>query len=80
MEGKKFTLGAALLFEEISGKPIAQLKEYGLADLLAMLYSQEFWDVQDRPSFDEFKMMAGAWDLGELSQRLNAPFSPAAAQ
>jgi len=78
--GKKFTLGAALLFEETAGKPLASLKEYGLADLIAMLYAQEFWDVQDRPSFDEFKMMAGSWDLSELSERLNAPFSPRAAQ
>jgi hypothetical protein len=78
--GKKFTLGAALLFEEVAGKPLAELKQYGLADLLAMLYAQEFWDVQDRPSFDEFKMMAGSWDLSDLSERLNAPFSPPAAQ
>jgi hypothetical protein len=52
----------------------------GLADMLAMLYSQEFWNVNDRPSFDEFKAMAGAWDISELTQRLNGPFSQPAAQ
>ena len=52
----------------------------GLADMLAMLYSQEFWNVSDRPSFDEFKAMAGAWDISELTQRLNGPFSQPAAQ
>ena len=52
----------------------------GLADMLGMLYAQEFWDVAERPSFDEFKAMAGSWDITELTQRLNGPFSPPAAQ
>jgi hypothetical protein len=80
MEGKKFTLGAALLFEEVSGKTVTELGNLGLADMLAMLYAQEFWDVNGRPSFDEFKAMAGTWDISELTQRLNGPFSPPAAQ
>jgi hypothetical protein len=80
MEGKKFTLGAALLFEEVTGKTVTDMGNLGLADMLAMLYSQEFWNVSDRPSFDEFKAMAGAWDISELTQRLNGPFSQPAAQ
>ena len=80
MDGKKFTLGAALLFEEVTGKTVTDMGTLGLADMLAMLYAQEFWNVTDRPSFDEFKAMAGAWDISELTQRLNGPFSPPAAQ
>jgi hypothetical protein len=80
MEGKKFTLGAALLFEEVTGKTVTDMGTLGLADMLAMLYAQEFWNVTDRPNFDEFKAMAGAWDISELTQRLNGPFSPPAAQ
>ena len=80
MEGKKFTLGAALLFEEVTGKTVTDMGTLGLADMLAMLYAQEFWNVTDRPSFDEFKAMAGALDISELTQRLNGPFSPPAAQ
>jgi hypothetical protein len=53
MEGKKFTLGAALLFEEVTGKTVTDMGTLGLADMLAMLYAQEFWNVTDRPSFDE---------------------------
>ena len=80
MEGKKFTLGAALLFEEVTGKTVTDMGTLGLADMLAMLYAQEFWNVTDRPSFDEFKAMAWAWDISELTQRLNGPFSQPAAQ
>ena len=80
MEGKKFTLGAALLFEEVTGKTVTDMGTLGLADMLAMLYAQEFWNVNDRPSFDEFKAMAGSWDISELTQRLNGPFSQPAAQ
>ena len=80
MEGKKFTLGAALLFEEVTGKTVTDMGTLGLADMLAMLYAQEFWNVNYRPSFDEFKAMAGAWDISELTQRLNGPFSQPAAQ
>ena len=80
MEGKKFTLGAALLFEEVTGKTVTDMGTLGLADMLAMLYAQEFWNVTDRPSFDEFKAIAGAWDISELTQRLNGPFSQPAAQ
>ena len=80
MEGKKFTLGAALLFEEVTGKSVANMGDMGLADMVALLYAQEFWEDKDRPSFDEFKMMAGHWDLNELTQRLNGPFSQPLAQ
>ena len=80
MQGKKFTLGAALLFEEVTGKTVTDMGTLGLADMRAMLYAQEFWNVSDRPSFDEFKAMAGAWDISELTQRLNGPFSQPAAQ
>jgi len=80
MEGKKFTLGAALLFEEVTGKTVTDMGTLGLADMLAMLYAQEFWNVNDRPSFDDFKAMAGAWDISELTQRLNGPFSQPAVQ
>ena len=80
MEGKKFTLGAALLFEEVTGKTVTDMGTLGLADMLAMLYAQEFWADKDRISFDEFKAMAGAWDISELTQRLNGPFSQPAAQ
>jgi hypothetical protein len=80
MEGKKFTLGAALLFEEVTGKTVTDLGTLGLADMLAMVYAQEFWADKDRISFDEYKLMAGAWDISELTQRLNGPFSQPAAQ
>ena len=68
------------MFEEVTGKTVTDLGALGLADMLAMLYAQEFWNVSDRPSFDEFKAMAGAWDITELTQRLNGPFSQPAAQ
>jgi hypothetical protein len=58
MEGKKFTLGAALLFEEVTGKTVTDMGTLGLADMLAMLYAQEFWNVTDRPSFDELPQLS----------------------
>ena len=49
----KFTLGAALLFEEISGKGVKSLgEEMGLADMVKLIYAQQYWDKADRPSLE----------------------------
>ena len=80
MEGKKFTLGAALLFEEITGGSITDMSKPKIGDMVAMLYAQENWDNDNRPSYEEFKKAISSEDLATLTQRLNGPFSQPAAQ
>mgnify|MGYP000099876549 FL=1 len=75
-----FTLGAALLFEELTGGSITDMSKPKISDMVAMLYAQEYWDKEDRPTFDQFKKDISGEDLSNLTQRLNGPFSQPAAQ
>jgi len=75
----KFTLGAALLFEELTGGSITDMSKPKISDMVAMLYAQEYWDKDDRPTFDQFKKDISGEDLSNLTQRLNGPFSQPAA-
>lgn len=77
--GNKFTLGAALLFEEITGKSVTDMTSPKIGDMVAMLYAQEYWDNDNRPTFEQFKKDISAEDLSELTKRLNGPFSQPAA-
>ena len=76
----KFTLGAALLFEELTGGSITDMSKPKISDMVAMLYAQEYWEKDDRPTFDQFKKDISGEDLSNLTQRLNGPFSQPAAQ
>ena len=78
--GTKFTLGAALLFEELTGGSITNMTSPKLGDMVAMLYAQEYWDNDSRPTFEQFKKDISGEDLSELTKRLNGPFSQPAAQ
>lgn len=78
--GKSFTLGAALLFEEITGKSVTDMSSPKIGDMVAMLYAQENWDNDNRPTFDQYKKDISGEDLSELTKRLNGPFSQPAAQ
>tara|TARA_R110002167_G_scaffold102002_3_gene265042 strand:- start:591 stop:833 length:243 start_codon:yes stop_codon:yes gene_type:complete len=80
MEGKKFTLGAALLFEEATGKSVTELAKPGISDVVAMIWAQENWDNEARPSLAEYTKSLAGKDLSEVTQALNSPFSQAAAQ
>jgi len=75
----KFTLGAALLFEDLTGKSVTEMTSPKIGDMVAMLYAQEYWDKEDRPTFDQFKKDISGEDLSNLTQRLNGPFSQPAA-
>jgi hypothetical protein len=75
----KFTLGAALLFEELTGGSITDMSKPKISDMVAMLYAQEYWDKEDRPTFDQFKKDISGEDLSNLTKRLNSPFSQPAA-
>ena len=75
----KFTLGAALLFEDLTGKSVTEMTSPKIGDMVAMLYAQEYWDKDDRPTFDQFKKDISGEDLSKLTQRLNGPFSQPAA-
>ena len=77
--GKKFTLGAALLFEEITGKSVSDMSSPKIADMVAMLYAQEYWDKDDAITFEQFKKDISSEDLSTLTKRLNSPFSQPAA-
>ena len=77
--GKSFTLGAAMLFEEITGKSVTDMKAPKIGDMVAMLYAQEYWDKDDRPTFDQYKKDISSEDLSTLTKRLNGPFSQPAA-
>lgn len=78
--GKSFTLGAAMLFEELTGKSVTEMDTSKIGDMVAMLYAQEYWDKDDRPTFEQFKKDISSEDLSELTKRLNSPFSQPAAQ
>lgn len=78
--GTKFTLGAAMLFEELTGKSVTEMTSPKIGDMVAMLYAQEYWDKDDRPTFEQFKKDISSEDLSELTKRLNSPFSQPAAQ
>lgn len=80
MEGRKFTLGAAILFEEITGKTVTSMEATGIKDLVAMTYAQNYWDKDDRPSLEDYTKSIAHKSLTELSEVLNGPFSQPAAQ
>jgi hypothetical protein len=75
----KFTLGAALLFEDLTGKSVTEMTSPKIGDMVAMLYAQEYWDKDDRPTFEQFKKDISGEELSNLTQRLNGPFSQPAA-
>jgi hypothetical protein len=80
-KGQKFSLGAALLFEDLTGKRMADISEgLGLRDTIALLYCQRFWNVKERPSFEQFTEEISASDIEALPALLNAPFFPTEAQ
>lgn len=76
----KFTLGAALLYEELTGKSMTDIKNPKITDMVYMIYAQEYWDKDERPSFEEFKKEMGSKDISDISSALNGPFSPREAQ
>lgn len=76
----QFTLGAALLFEELTGKSITDMKDTKVTDMVYLVYAQQYWDKDPRPSFEEFKKEISAKDISEISSALNGPFSPREAQ
>ena len=77
--GTKFTLGAAMLFEDLTGKSVTEMTSPKIGDMVAMLYAQEYWDKDDRPTFEQFKKGISGEDLSNLTKRLNSPFSQPAA-
>jgi len=80
-KGIKFTLGAALLFEELSGKKMAELGDgLGLRETVILLYAQKYWNQSDRPTLEAFTLEMGAINVNELPALLNAPFFPTEAQ
>ena len=58
--GKKFTLGAALLFEEITGGSVTDMTKPRISDMLTMLYAQEYWDNDN--SVERLKYIINAND------------------
>lgn len=76
----KFTLGAALLFEEMTGKSMTEISNPKLTDMVYLIYAQEYWDKDDRPSFEQFKKEMSSKDISDISSALNGPFSPKEAQ
>lgn len=76
----KFTLGAALLFEEMTGKSMTEISNPKLTDMVYLIYAQEYWDKDQRPSFDDFKKEMSSKDISDISSALNGPFSPKEAQ
>ena len=80
-KGQKFSLGAALLFEDLTGKRMADISEgLGLRDTIALLYCQRFWNVKERPSFEQFTVELSAESVEALPALLNAPFFPTEVQ
>ena len=71
----KFTLGAALLFEQCTGKSVSDMSNPKMSDLVAMVYAQEFWDKADRPSLEEYTKAMADKDIADLSAALSGPFS-----
>jgi hypothetical protein len=81
MEGVKFTLGAALMFEELSGKSVKALGEdMGLNDMVKLIYAQQYWNDKNRPTLEAFTEELSAQPVEALAAYLNAPFSQPVAQ
>lgn len=76
----KFTLGAALLYEELTGKSMTDMTSPKITDMVYLIYAQEYWDKDDRPSFEQFKKEMSDKDISDISSALNGPFSPREAQ
>jgi len=76
----KFTLGAALLYEELTGKSMTDMTNPKITDKVYLIYAQEYWDKNDRPSFEQFKKEMSDKDISDVSSALNGPFSPREAQ
>jgi hypothetical protein len=76
----KFTLGAALLYEELTGKSMTDMTNPKITDMVYLIYAQEYWDKNDRPSFEQFKKEMSDKDISDVSSALNGPFSPREAQ
>ncbi len=76
----KFTLGAALLYEELTGKSMTDMTNPKITDMVYLIYAQEYWDKNDRPSFEQFKKEMSDKDISDISSALNGPFSPREAQ
>ena len=76
----KFTLGAALLYEELTGKSMTDMTIPKITDMVYLIYAQEYWDKNDRPSFEQFKKEMSDKDISDVSSALNGPFSPREAQ
>jgi len=76
----KFTLGAALLYEELTGKSMTDITNPKITDMVYLIYAQEYWDKNDRPSFEQFKKEMSDKDISDVSSALNGPFSPREAQ
>lgn len=72
----KFTLGAALLYEELTGKSMTDMTNPKITDMVYLIYAQEYWDKNDRPSFEQFKKEMSDKDISDVSSALNGPFSP----
>jgi len=72
----KFTLGAALLFEELTGRSITDMNNPKITDMVYLIYAQEYWDKDNRPSFEQFKKDMSTKDISDISSALNGPFSP----
>ena len=51
-----------------------------LTDMVYLIYAQEYWDKDQRPSFDDFKKEMSSKDISDISSALNGPFSPKEAQ
>jgi hypothetical protein len=80
-KGQKFSLGAALLFEDLTGKRMADISDgLGLRETIALLYCQRFWNIKERPSLDQFTEEISASNIEALPALLNAPFFPTEVQ
>jgi len=76
-KGQKFALGAALMFEDITGKRLADISDgLGLRDTIALLYCQRYWNTKEKPTLDQFIEELSANSVEALPALLNAPFSP----
>jgi len=76
-KGQKFALGAALLFEELTGKRMAEVGDgLGLRDTIVLVYCQRFWNTEEKPTLDQFITEISANSVEALPALLNAPFSP----
>jgi hypothetical protein len=47
-----------------------------ITDMVYLIYAQEYWDKDNRPSFEQFKKDMSSKDISEISSALNGPFSP----